>query len=111
MIVLTRIGAGLLMTTCLAGAAAAQTELKLWSHAAGNEEEYTVLTQIIDDFNASQSDWKVVTEKFPQASYNDSVVGRGALGRAARHPRRRRSDHARTGPGPGTWRLWRSTRR
>jgi multiple sugar transport system substrate-binding protein len=73
MTILTRISAGLLLTTCLAGAAAAQTELKLWSHAAGNEEEFKVLTQIIEDFNASQTDWKVVTEKFPQASYNDSV--------------------------------------
>lgn len=69
----TRLGATLLATTCLAGAATAQTQLSLWTHAAGNKVEFGVLSQIVDDFNASQGDWKVVVEPFPQASYNDSV--------------------------------------
>ncbi len=80
MTILTRITAGLLATTCLAGAAAAQTELSLWYHGAGNEVERGVLTGIVDDFNASQSDWKVVIEQFPQAAYNDSVTAAALSG-------------------------------
>lgn len=60
------------------GAAMAQTELSMWYHGAGNAEEAAILNGIVDDFNASQSDWKVVVESFPQSSYNDSVVA-GAL--------------------------------
>ena len=52
MTILTRIAADLLATTCLAGAAAAQTELSLWYHGAGNEVERNILTGIVDDFNA-----------------------------------------------------------
>jgi multiple sugar transport system substrate-binding protein len=70
---LTRVGAALLASACLASAAAAQTELSLWTHNAGNKEELEVLSQIVADFNASQSDWEVVVEAFPQASYNDAV--------------------------------------
>ena len=80
MTILTRITAGLLATTCLAGAAAAQTELSLWYHGAGNEVERGVLTGIVDDFNASQSDWKVLIEQFPQAAYNDSVTAAALSG-------------------------------
>ena len=35
---------------------------------------------IIADFNASQSDWKVVLEQFPQAAYNDSVTAAALAG-------------------------------
>ena len=45
--------------------AGAQTELSLWYHGAGNETEKRILTTVIDDFNASQSDWSVVLEEFP----------------------------------------------
>ncbi|MDX3927807.1 MAG: sugar ABC transporter substrate-binding protein [Shinella sp.] len=56
------------------GPALAQTDLTLWYHGAGNKAERQILTGIIDDFNASQSDWKVNLEEFPQAAYNDSVT-------------------------------------
>jgi multiple sugar transport system substrate-binding protein len=56
----------------------AQTTLSMWYHGAGNEGEAKVLNQIISDFNASQTDWKVELQSFPQAAYNDSVVA-GAL--------------------------------
>lgn len=62
----------------LATAAAAQTELTMWYHGAGNEVESNILNGIIADFNGSQSDWTVTVESFPQGSYNDSVVA-GAL--------------------------------
>ncbi len=42
--------------------------------------ERTVLTKIVDDFNASQSDWRVMIEQFPQAAYNDSVVAAALSG-------------------------------
>ncbi|MCP4382398.1 MAG: extracellular solute-binding protein [Hyphomicrobiales bacterium] len=69
---------GLFASTILAGAAHAQTEIGMWYHGAGNEVESKLITQVVDDFNGSQSDYKVTLESFPQASYNDSVVA-GAL--------------------------------
>jgi multiple sugar transport system substrate-binding protein len=63
-----------------AGAATAQTDLTMWYHGAGNEVESRIINQIVDDFNASQSDWRVSIESFPQASYNDSVVAAALAG-------------------------------
>lgn len=71
--------AGVLLSTALSsGAAFAQTTLSMWYHGAGNEVESKIVNQIITDFNASQADWKVELQSFPQAAYNDSVVA-GAL--------------------------------
>ncbi|EAR51811.1 hypothetical protein OG2516_07096 [Oceanicola granulosus HTCC2516] len=75
----TLLGA-LAASTMLAGAAAAQTELTMWYHGAGNEVESRVLNTIIEDFNAGQSDWTVSVESFPQQSYNDSVVAAALAG-------------------------------
>lgn len=80
MTTMIRLTAGLLATTCLAGAAAAQTELSLWYHGAGNEVERNILEGIVNDFNGSQGDWKVVIEQFPQAAYNDSVTAAALSG-------------------------------
>jgi multiple sugar transport system substrate-binding protein len=68
----------LLGATLFSGAAMAQTELSMWYHGAGNDVENSILNMIVSDFNASQSDWKVEVQKFPQIAYNDSVVA-GAL--------------------------------
>lgn len=62
----------------IAGSASAQTEIGMWYHGAGNEVESRIINQIVDDFNAGQSDYAVSLESFPQGSYNDSVVA-GAL--------------------------------
>jgi multiple sugar transport system substrate-binding protein len=70
----------LIASTCLSAPALAQTELSLWYHGAGNEVESALINQIIDDFNASQSDWAVSVESFPQESYNDSVVAAALAG-------------------------------
>ena len=70
--------ATLALSTALAGAAWAQTTLTMWYHGAGNPVESSIVHKIIDDFNASQSDWKVTLQSFPQAAYNDSVTA-GAL--------------------------------
>jgi multiple sugar transport system substrate-binding protein len=71
--------AGAAISAALLGSAAqAQTSLTMWYHGAGNEVEAKIVNQIIADFNASQTDWKVDMQSFPQAAYNDSVVA-GAL--------------------------------
>lgn len=70
----------LALTTALSGAAFAQTELSMWYHGAGSTVERELINQIISDFNASQSDWKVVLQEFPQIAYNDSVVAAAVAG-------------------------------
>lgn len=49
-------------------------ELTLWTHNAGNPEELGVVRQIVADYNASQSKYKVTVQAFPQQSYNDAAV-------------------------------------
>jgi multiple sugar transport system substrate-binding protein len=56
------------------------TELSMWYHGAGNPEERAVILQIINDFNASQDEYAVVIEEFPQQSYNESVVAAALAG-------------------------------
>ena len=46
----------------------------MWTHSAGNPAELEVYTKIIDDFNASQDQYTVVEESFPQGAYNDAIV-------------------------------------
>ena len=76
---LFKLSAGVMaLTAGMSGAAFAQTELTMWYHGAGNEVESQIINQIVSDFNASQSDWSVTLESFPQAAYNDSVTA-GAL--------------------------------
>ena len=67
-------------STLMSGAALAQTDLTMWYHGAGNDVESKIINQIVDDFNASQSDWNVTIESFPQTSYNDSVVAAALAG-------------------------------
>jgi multiple sugar transport system substrate-binding protein len=52
----------------------------MWTHSAGNPAEIVIYDRIISDFNASQGDYEVVRQDFPQASYNDSVVAASAAG-------------------------------
>ncbi len=70
----------LLLGTALSGGAFAATGLSMWYHGAGNEVEGKLINQIVDDFNASQSDWAVTVESFPQESYNDSVTAAALAG-------------------------------
>ncbi len=73
----------LICSIALAGVAtvaAAQTELTLWYHGAGNEVESEILDSIVSDFNSGQSDWSVAVESFPQGSYNDSIVAAALAG-------------------------------
>ena len=49
-------------------------QITLWTHSTGNPAELAVYEQIIDDFNASQDDYEVVEESFPQGAYNDAII-------------------------------------
>jgi multiple sugar transport system substrate-binding protein len=71
---------GVAFAALTATGALAQTELSLWYHGAGNEVESALINQIITDFNASQTDWKVSVESFPQGAYNDAVVAAALAG-------------------------------
>lgn len=55
-------------------------EIPMWTHSAGNEAELAVYEQIIADYNASQDEYEVVQESFPQGAYNDAIVGAAASG-------------------------------
>lgn len=48
--------------------------IDLWTHNGGNAAELAVDQKIVDDFNASQTQYKVKLTSFPQASYNDAIV-------------------------------------
>ena len=54
--------------------------LSMWYHGAGNEVEREVLLGIIDDYNASQDQYVVEVQDFPQISYNESVVAAALAG-------------------------------
>ena len=49
--------------------------LTLWTHNAGNPEELAVVQQIADGWNTAHPDKKVTVQAFPQAAYNEAVVG------------------------------------
>ena len=52
--------------------------LTMWTHNAGNKTELPAIEQIVADFNASQTKYKVEVQAFPQDSYNQSVVAAAA---------------------------------
>lgn len=63
-----------------AAEAAGKEVLGLWTHSAGNENEMKVIQQMVDTFNATQEEFAVTIEAFPQASYNDSVAAASVAG-------------------------------
>jgi multiple sugar transport system substrate-binding protein len=64
-----------------AASAHAQTSLSMWYHGAGNPKEKELMVGIISDFNASQKEWKVELQQFPQDAYNTSVVAAAVAGK------------------------------
>jgi multiple sugar transport system substrate-binding protein len=48
--------------------------ITLWTHNAGNAAELAAVESIVDDFNASQDEYAVEVQAFPQDSYNQSVT-------------------------------------
>lgn len=65
-------------TAASGGSAAGPVEISMWTHNAGNKTELAAITQIVDDYNASQAKYKVKIQAFPQDSYNQSVVAAAA---------------------------------
>ncbi|WP_037274594.1 extracellular solute-binding protein [Kibdelosporangium aridum] len=53
-------------------------EITMWTHSAGNPGELAVYQQIISEFNASQTQYKIVQQNFPQGSYNDAITAAAA---------------------------------
>ncbi len=56
----------------------AAVELSMWTHNAGNKGELGAIQYVVDEFNASQSKYKVKLQAFPQESYNQSVTAAAA---------------------------------
>lgn len=54
--------------------------ITMWYHGAGNEVERNILLSIVEDFNASQDQWAVEIQDFPQESYNESIVAAALAG-------------------------------
>lgn len=52
--------------------------ISMWSHAAGNDQEIATVKEAITAYNASQANYEVVLEEFPQESYNDSIAAAAA---------------------------------
>src|SRR5438067_515989 len=68
---------GMLLAAC-GGSSTATTSggksiISLWTHSAGNPAEINTLKTEVAAFNASQSQYQIQIQSFPQASYNDSV--------------------------------------
>src|SRR4051794_8435765 len=62
------------------GSSDGRTDVKMWSHAAGNPTEIKVTDKVIKEFNASQDKYRVKVEYFPQRAYNDAVVAAAMAG-------------------------------
>lgn len=60
--------------------ASGATVLKMWTHNAGNDAELAAIQGVVDDYNASQSTYKVEVQAFPQDSYNTSVTSAASSG-------------------------------
>ena len=52
--------------------------VSMWTHNAGNKNELGAIEAIVKDYNASQTNFKVEVQAFPQDSYNQSVVAAAA---------------------------------
>jgi multiple sugar transport system substrate-binding protein len=54
------------------------TTMTLWTHNGGNDVELAVNKKVVADFNASQDEYKVKLQSFPQESYNSAVTAAAA---------------------------------
>ena len=52
--------------------------ISMWTHNAGNKNELPAIEAVVKDYNASQTNYKVEVQAFPQDSYNQSVVSAAA---------------------------------
>lgn len=65
-------------TSSSGGGESGPVTVSLWTHNAGNQNELGAVQQIVDDYNGSQTRYKVALQAFPQDSYNQSVVAAAA---------------------------------
>ena len=93
-------------TACAKGGSTSSNEesggtktISMWTHNAGNKNELAAINAIVNDYNASQTKYKVKVQAFPQDSYNQSVVAAAAAQEAALHPGHRRPERAELGLG------------
>ena len=63
-----------------AAPALAQTELLLWEHETANQAELDFFADAIAEFNASQSDYRIVRELIPEGSYTNTIQAAAAAG-------------------------------
>ena len=79
------LAAGALLCTALAACSSSSsgsgattkggvTTLELWTHNGGNEAELAINKQAVADFNASQHEYRVKLESFPQDAYNQAIT-------------------------------------
>lgn len=68
-----------LLMALVAGAGFAQTEVTVWFHSGKGPERDTLNAQV-KDFNAQQSQYKVVAEQLPEGTYNDQVQAAALAG-------------------------------
>jgi len=54
------------------------TTMTLWTHNGGNDVELAVNKKVVADFNASQDEYRVKLQSFPQESYNSAVTAAAA---------------------------------
>jgi len=54
------------------------TTMTLWTHNGGNDVELAVNKKVVADFNASQDEYRVKLQSFPQDSYNSAVTAAAA---------------------------------
>ncbi|AEF40165.1 ABC transporter substrate-binding protein [Hoyosella subflava] len=57
-----------------------RTEIVMWNHAAGNPEELATISEVIDAYNASQDQYFVRQEAFPQLVYGDAITAAALTG-------------------------------
>ena len=62
------------LAACGAGSGDGPATISLWTHAGGNDVELGVIKKTVSDYNASQDDYVVKVQDFPQDAYNDAVV-------------------------------------
>jgi multiple sugar transport system substrate-binding protein len=52
-----------------------RTEVTMWTHSAGNQAELDIIEASVAEYHASQDDYWIVVESFPQGAYGDALIG------------------------------------
>jgi multiple sugar transport system substrate-binding protein len=52
-----------------------RTPVTMWTHSAGNAAELEIIDGSVSEYHATQDDYWIVVESFPQGAYNDALIG------------------------------------